>query len=175
MSEGALSEEALVVRVESAADVTVAADVQFRAFGQDVERQLAVSLRRSGEAIDRLCFVAETRGAIVGHVVCSRGFVGDTSAVGLGPIGVEPSVQRRGVGSALMYAAIGAADATGEPLIALLGDPGYYARFGFVAASDVNIRSPDPEWGPYFQVLPLTSMPDDLSGQFRYAASFDEL
>jgi predicted N-acetyltransferase YhbS len=43
-----------------------------------------------------------------------------------------------------MHAVIGAADAAGEPLIALLGDQRLYGRFGFVQASRMGILAPDP-------------------------------
>ena len=39
---------------------------------------------------------------------------------------------------------IGAADAAGEPLIALRGDPRFYIRFGFVPASELGVDAPDP-------------------------------
>jgi hypothetical protein len=43
-----------------------------------------------------------------------------------------------------MHAIIPAADAAGEPLIALRGDPHFYRRFGFVEASRLGIAAPDP-------------------------------
>ena len=49
----------------------------------------------------------------------------------LGPLSVRPDRQRQGVGSALMHAVLGAADALGERLVALLGSTAYYPRFGF--------------------------------------------
>ena len=38
-----------------------------------------------------------------------------------------------------MHAVLGAADALGEPLAALLGDPGYYRRFGFELSTGYQI------------------------------------
>ena len=60
---------------------------------------------------------------VVGHVVCTRGAVGGAPALGLGPLAVRPDRQGHGVGGALMHAVLGAAEATGEPLVALLGEP----------------------------------------------------
>ena len=74
-----------------------------------------------------------------------------------------------------MHATIGAAEALDEPLIALLGSPDYYSRFGFVASSMFDIDPPDPAWGHHFQVLTLSAFRPDITGQFRYAAPFDEL
>lgn len=112
---------------------------------------------------------------IVGHVVCTRGHVVETEAVGLGPIGVLPDRQRQGIGTALMHAVIAAADALDEPLVALVGEPGYYARFGFVTASTVGITAPDPTWGDYFQVRTLTAYRPDIAGVFTYAQPFNDL
>ncbi len=74
-----------------------------------------------------------------------------------------------------MHAVLAAADATGEPLVALLGDPAFYQRFGFAAASKLGIAAPDPAWGSHFQARALSSAPRGLTGTFRYASPFDEL
>ena len=64
--------------------------------------------------------------------------------VGLGPIGVLPSLQRARVGRALMHAVIAAADALDYPLVALLGHLDYYPQFGFVPASRLGASSTRP-------------------------------
>jgi putative acetyltransferase len=74
-----------------------------------------------------------------------------------------------------MHSVLGAADATGEPLVALLGDPAFYQRFGFVAASKLGIAAPDTTWGTSFQARVLSSVPRGLIGTFRYASPFAEL
>jgi predicted N-acetyltransferase YhbS len=122
-----------------------------------------------------MSWVVEIDGRVVGHNVCTRGHVGNVPCVGLGPIGVEPDAQRAGIGSALMHAMIGAADASGEPLIALLGDPAYYSRFGFVTSTDIGVEAPDPAWAVHFQVLRLSNWNDTITGTFRYASPFDEI
>ncbi|MEM9565691.1 MAG: N-acetyltransferase [Actinomycetota bacterium] len=166
------------MRRERPADATAVRAVHAAAFdrgdGEPVEAGLVDALRLDGW-LPALSLVAERDGVLVGHSVCSRGRVGVTPCVGLGPIGVAPSEQGRGVGSALMWAMIGAADATGEPLIALLGDPGYYRRFGFVASTDVGIEPPDPGWAHVFQVRTLAAWDPAIRGQFRYAAPFDDV
>jgi putative acetyltransferase len=93
--------------------------------------------------------------------------------LGLGPLSVRPDHQRRGVGSALMHAVLGAADALGEPLVALLGDPGYYSRFGFRPSTEYQISPPKPEWQPHFQVRVLTAYRPGLHGTFAYPEPFD--
>ena len=114
-------------------------------------------------------------GRIVGHVVCTRAVSGSLPALGLGPISVRPEDQGQGVGSALMHAVLGAADAMGEPAVVLLGEPGYYSRFGFVLASDHGITPPVPDWEPYFQVRLLAAWSPSLEGEFRYAEPFSRV
>jgi len=137
-----------------------------------MEVRLVDALRESGDWVPELSWVAELDGSVVGHVVSTRGHVDDVPAVGLGPLGVQTAVQGTGVGSALVYASIGAADALGEPLIALLGAPEYYGRFGFVAATVHAIRPPEPAWGEHFQVRTLTEWRPSITGTFRYSAPF---
>lgn len=139
---------------------------------------------------------------IVGHVACSRGSMtggvghagsdpdglgssdglgsgmdGLDGIVGLAPLGVLPEFQGAGVGGALMHAVLGAADALGAPAVVLLGDPGYYGRFGFEPAARYGVLPPVAEWAPHFQLRRLTAWPATgaPSGTFHYAPAFDEL
>ena len=75
--------------------------------------------------------------------------------------------------AALMHAILGAADALGEPLVALLGDPGYYCRFGFELSTAYQITPPQPEWQPHFQVRVLSEYQPRLRGMFTYPEPFD--
>jgi putative acetyltransferase len=141
-----------------------------------VEPGLVEALRASGEWIPELALVAETETQdVAGYVVCTRGWVDDRPALGLGPLAVAPDGQRRGAGSALMHAVLGAADALGEPLVALLGHTGYYPRFGFRPAGELGIVPPVATWALHFQVRRLTAYRPELRGAFRYAPPFDDL
>ncbi len=138
------------------------------------EATLVGWLRDDPGWIPELSLVAVVDDEVVGHVVATRGYVDEAAALGIGPVSVLPARQRRGVGSALMRSVIGAADALGEPLVALLGDPAYYSRFGFTPAARLGIEAPEA-WGDYFQALPLTAYSPSLHGTFRYAAPFGRL
>jgi putative acetyltransferase len=74
-----------------------------------------------------------------------------------------------------MHAVLGAADALDEPLVALLGHPDYYPRFGFRPAGELGITPPVADWAPYFQARTLSAYQPDLRGAFRYARPFEEL
>jgi putative acetyltransferase len=137
------------------------------------EARLVDELRASDAWLPPLSMVSlGPDGRITGHVLCTRGHVGAAPVLALGPLSVHPGLQRRGVGSALMHAVLGAADALGEPLVVLLGDPGYYARFGFRPASDHGVIPPVPRWQPCFQVRALTAYDPALAGPFRYPEPF---
>ena len=165
----------LAVRRERAGDVDAIRDVHRAAFGgaNAVEATLVDALRADPGWLPHLSLVAERDGDLIGHVVATRAWIADVPALGLGPIGVLPAEQGAGVGSALVYALVGAAQARDETVVGLLGEPAYYARFGFVAASDLAVAAPVPAWGRHFQVLAIAGRPP--AGGFRYAAPFDEL
>ena len=139
------------------------------------ETELVRRLRADDCWLPPLSLVAAADDTLIGHVVCTRGYVDDRPALGLGPIGVLPDHQHAGIGHALMHSVLGAADATDEPLVCVLGDPAFYQRFGFRVASEVGILAPDPGWASDFQARILSSCPPGLTGTFRYASPFAEL
>lgn len=167
----------LEVRRERVGDATAIRAVHRAAFAlggaEPVEVGLVEALWADLGWMPHLALVAVVRGTVVGHVVATRATVDGAPALGVGPLGVLPAVQRHGIGSALMYALIGAAQASGETLVGLLGEPGFYGRFGFVAAADLGVHAPEPGWGRYFQALALGDHVP--TGTFRYAAPFDRL
>jgi len=140
--------------------------------GDPGEATLVSWLRDDAGWIPELSLVAIEDDQVVGHVLATRAYVEARPALGLGPLSVVPGRQRAGVGTALMHAVLGAADALGEPLVGLVGDPTYYGRFGFVPAQPVGIAAPVPAWGDNFQVRTLSRY-EGQAGRFRYAAPFD--
>jgi putative acetyltransferase len=141
------------------------------------EAWLVDELRASDAWMDRLSLVAVEGGAVVGHVACTRAVIepGQHPVLGLAPLGVRPDCQGRGIGQALVRAVVSAADALGEPLVALVGSPDYYARFGFEPAADLGIEPTVAQWRPHFQALRLTGYEPSLQGTFQYAEPFSRL
>ena len=161
----------LRIRPETPRDHAAIHAVHLAAFPTEVEARLVEQLR----AADRLTIslVAELEGGIVGHVAFSPVTVGTTTgALGLAPVGVLPAFQRRGVGSRLIEEGLAHARGLRVPFVVLLGEPAYYARFGFEAASAVGLRD-EYGGGPAFQVIELVegTMPTD-GGLVRYAPEF---
>jgi len=155
--------------------ITTAAFAASRPPGQTVPEARLIDELRVGPAwLPALSLVAVTpAGEVIGHVLGSRGHVAQDPVIGIGPLAVRPDRQRHGVGSALMHAVLGAADALGEPLAALLGDPAYYRRFGFELSTVYQITPPKPEWQPHFQIRVLSGYQPRLRGMFTYPEPFD--
>ncbi|GAA1005436.1 N-acetyltransferase [Nocardiopsis tropica] len=174
----------MLIRRELPGDISAIGDVHRSAFAsmapagsaEPVEVGLVAALRDSTAWIPELSLVAEADGAVTGHVCLTRGTVDGGPVLALGPLGVRADVQASGTGSALMHAALGAADALGEALVVLLGHADYYPRFGFVPAERLGIRPDVAEWaGEAFMARALTAYSHDLTGEFRYAQPFYEL
>jgi predicted N-acetyltransferase YhbS len=171
----------LVLRNETAADRDRILALTAEAFaispvtgqavqGEPIEVEVLRQLFECKEYLPEFSVVAELGGEVVGHVISTRGWVGDYGLLGLGPIGVTPRLQRHGIGTALMKDTIARANAAGEGGIALLGSTEYYSRFGFVPAASFGVLPPDEAWGDRFQLLPLAVWPGGVHGTFRYAA-----
>ena len=132
--------------VEEAAHEAAARETLLdRALGDDRFLKPSQRLREGRTHADGLAFVARLGDAIVGsvrlwHVEAGSGH----AALLLGPLAVEPALQGRGIGSALMQTAIAAASAGGHRAIVLVGDAPYYARFGFSARHTRRLKMPAP-------------------------------
>lgn len=139
----------MLLRPETPADVAAVHAVVAAAFGAHAEGVLALldGLRGDPAWVDGLSLVADDDG-VVGHVLLTRVEVltprGPLGALTLTPLSVAPPVQRRGVGTALVAAALQAATVAGAPLVLLEGDPRFYGPRGFVAAEPLGLPSPSP-------------------------------
>jgi putative acetyltransferase len=170
----------VIVRRERPADHDAVRAVHRAAFAgpagdEVVEARLVDELREDAGFLPHLSLVAQDGDDVVGHVIATRGRLEPLGipVLGLGPLGVRPDHQRRGVGSVLIHALVAVAEAAEERLVALLGDPAYYGRFGFVPAAELGVTSPDPGWGVHFQARHLNGPP--VGGAFRYAEPFTRL
>ena len=118
------------------------------AFGTDRHGRTAYRVREGMGAIPTLSFAVVEDGALVGSIQCwPVALAGDdgnsTPMVMVGPVAVSPARQNVGIGRALMWKAIEVAQDGGEPLM-LIGDPEYYAQFGFDAEATGQWRLPGP-------------------------------
>lgn len=161
------------IRIAVASDREAIAGFVERAFGQRDEARLVERLVEGGHAVLEL--VAGREGGLVGHILFSRLLVADGAdrfaAVALAPLSVDPAVQGKGIGSALVEAAHHALRETGERLSVVVGDPRYYGRFGYAHARAAGFEN--PYQGEAMQALAWGEAP--LRGRLEYASPFGEL
>jgi putative acetyltransferase len=162
----------MIVRPETPAEYITTAAVVGAAFADEpVVVDIVDRIRASSEYRPAFSLVAEENDEVVGHVMLSGLPVDGGHALQLSPLAVRPDRQRRGVGSALVEAALGAAKEAGERLVCVEGDPRYYSRFGFRPSVELGIEAPTgrPQWA--FQVLALAD--DHPRGRATYPPAFD--
>jgi putative acetyltransferase len=159
------------VRDERPADVEATRAVNRQAFGQDLEGRIVDALRANGAAT--LSLVAIDDDAVVGHIMFSPLSVGSATGVGLGPMAVLPSHQRRGIGSRLVEAGLERLRSAGCPFVVVLGHPSFYPRFGFEpgAAYGLTCEWDVPSEAFMVKVLDATAS-GSLRGVARYRAEF---
>jgi putative acetyltransferase len=125
--------------------------------------------RNETERIELVAVTADG-GRIVGHVLAAMGDLDGQAVAGVAPLGVVPARQRKGVGSALMGALLEEAARRGWPLLLLLGEPAYYARFGFAPALSLGIHyAPAGRASPHFLARQVGDSGAALPrGEYRY-------
>lgn len=174
----------MIVRDETPGDYAAVDEVHDAAFGRPHEGRLVRALRReiarTGEPSVSLVAIDDSSAGtpVVGHVFFSpvtvAGRAGRLPPLGLAPLGVNPSHQRRGFGTLLAEKGIEACRALDVPFVVVLGDPAYYSRFGFERASAAGITLAFPVPDGAFMALELAPRAlAGASGVVRYMAAFD--
>lgn len=130
------------LRSERGSDVAAREALLDVCFGEDRHARTCQRLRDGRLPAEGLAFSAVVRGKLVGTVRLWHVSAGGRAALVLGPLAVDPSCQKFGVGGALMRHAIEAARRLGHSAIILLGDAPYYERFGFAAAKVAELHLP---------------------------------
>lgn len=168
----------MLVRAETPADHAAIHAVHAAAFPGPDEARLVDALRRSGK--HSVSLVAIVDDGVVGHVLFSPVVIGglkaNEHAVGLAPLAVLPKNQRQGIGDRLVRAGLDFCRQRGFAAAIVLGDPAYYARFGFGPARRFGLSSEYDAPGDAFMAIELR--PDALAnakGICRYADEFRDL
>lgn len=162
----------ILIRPEEPRDHQSIYDVTKRAFAPmpfaGGNEQDLINVLRSVGALS-LSLVAEQHRKIVGHVALTPA-THDSGAegwFGLGPISVEPALQRQGVGGMLISEAIAWMKARNARGCILVGDTNYYSRHGFITSA---ANTPEKEPPEYFMVLPFENpIPE---GRFSFHSAF---
>ena len=145
------------IRPERASDAAAVRSLVTAAFGDDNTAGFVEAVRQ--EAVVCLAEVALTVGAVVGYAQwCDAPLTVDGRAVKgayLTCLSVEPESQKRGVGSRLVRGGLDRLRSMGYQAATLLGDPGYYMRFGFSSTLARRIEAPHRARGDGFQAIEL--------------------
>lgn len=162
----------MVIRPETAEDAAAIRALTAAAFkglphSSGTEAAIVDALRDAGALT--LSLVAEEQGRIIGHVAFSPVTINGEAGrwFGLGPVSVEPAMQRRGIGQALIREGLERLRSAVAEGCVLLGDPAYYRRFGFVSDPKLRYGDVPPE---YFQRLSFNGA--EPEGEVAYHAGF---
>ncbi|WP_428426275.1 GNAT family N-acetyltransferase [Pararhizobium sp.] len=145
------AQNAFTIDTENPGDVVARENLLDQVMGPNRRRKSSETLRRGRIPAEGLALVArDPDGHVIGTVrlwnveagVSREGVPVD--ALMLGPLAVDAACEGRGIGGALMRAAIGEAKTRGHGAILLVGDAPYYERFGFFAAKAQHLVMPGP-------------------------------
>ena len=157
-----------MIRDARPGDLEAIVEVTGDAFGPTA----AKAIRIVREVVPEVSLVWEDEGEIRGHTMLSRMRMGDRRPLQLSPVSVAPRHQRKGIGSALVRAALERADAMGEPFVVLLGHPSYYPRFGFEPATPHGVLAPG-ELGDAWMLARLSAWTSEHRGRVEFPPEFD--
>jgi predicted N-acetyltransferase YhbS len=130
------------IRAERASDVVAREALLDACFGEGRQMRTCQRLRDGRAPAEGLALSAVREGKLVGTVRLWHVSAGGIPALILGPLAVDNTCRKLGVGAALMDHALAAATARGHRAVILLGDAPYYARFGFSAAKTSELLLP---------------------------------
>ncbi|WP_020655972.1 GNAT family N-acetyltransferase [Massilia niastensis] len=142
----------LHIRPELPADIAAIDAVERAAFAShphsnQTEHLIVERLRGRGRLTLSLAAL-EGSGRLVGHIAFSPVTIDgqDHGWYGLGPLAVLPQAQGRGVGTALVEAGLACLRRRGARGCVLVGEPGYYGRFGFAPLASLRYPGLPPEY-----------------------------
>lgn len=146
----------MLIRPEVERDRAAVHALNVSAFDGPAEAALVDLLRDQAQPL--ISLIAEENSAVVGHILFSPVALSGHPVLrimGLAPMAVAPSHQRRGIGSALVRAGLEQCRQLGVDAVFVLGHPAYYPRFGFAPAVARGIRSEYDVPDDTFMVLEL--------------------
>ncbi|MEM1444936.1 MAG: N-acetyltransferase [Planctomycetota bacterium] len=162
-----------IVREATDADLPAILEVHREAFGGDDEARLVEALHDSHDTV--ASYVAEVGGRVVGHAMLVVARLTDQTGLrgllALGPVGVRPAYQRRGLGSALIEALIRESCEAGAGRLFVLGHPELFSRLDFEPAAPHGFTCVWTD-GPPFMLLNLKPGKDVDAGEVRWPDVF---
>ncbi len=133
----------------------------------EIISKLAINLLLEKTTPETISLVAETEGAVVGHVAFSPVIIDiNENFLGyiLAPLGVKPDFQKHRIGSKLVESGIQQLSMMGVNVVFVYGDPKYYGRFGFSADAAHQYTPPYPLEYPFgWQAMVLNQCDTEAS------------
>ena len=139
-----MNDISLTIMAETADDAPAIERLHERTFGPGRYAKTAYRLREQAAHRRDVSFTARIGTLLVGSVWLSPVRIGETKALLLGPLTVEPAFRERGVGQALIERALKEARAKGHRLVILVGDEPYYGKAGFKRIPSGRATMPGP-------------------------------
>jgi predicted N-acetyltransferase YhbS len=139
-----MNDLSLTILPETAGDAQAIERLHERTFGPGRFVLSAYRLREHVDHLLDLSFTARIGTLLVGSVRQLPICIGDTKALMLGPLTVEPPFRTRGVGRKLLERALDDARAGKHRLVLLVGDEAYYSRVGFKKVPKGRVTMPGP-------------------------------
>lgn len=137
------------------------------------EWEFAENVLKTKGYLPELCLIALEDGKVIGYNILTTAVIGQTEGLALGPLGIKPEYQNKGIGICLVKESIQRAKTAGYPWIVLLGGD-YYSRFGFEKGQTFNIVVSDNDFdNEHIQILFLDDNARNITtGKLIYCDAF---
>jgi predicted N-acetyltransferase YhbS len=139
-----MTDLSLTILPETKDDALAIDRLHERTFGPGRYARTAYRIREGEKHRLDLSFTARIGTLLVGSVRLTPIRIGDTPALLLGPLTVEPPFRDKGIGIRLIERALAGAKEKGHRLVVLVGDEPYYARVGFKRVPKRRAQMPGP-------------------------------
>lgn len=137
--------DASLSRTATAADLPAIEALHDLAFGPGALTRAAYRVREGCPPLSPWCRVMCHGPALIAAIRYTKIRIGGHGqALLLGPLAVAPACANQGHGRRLLADSLDHARSTGITLVVLVGDPPYYARFGFQPVAHGRLLWPGP-------------------------------
>jgi len=163
------------IRVATAADLPALEALYRASFPEEDLVPLVRRLQQERDGV--LSLVAVHRDEVVGNVIFTKCSVvpGGAAVALLAPLCAAPTFQKQGVGSRLVRAGLDRMADWQAVQVLVLGDPGYYGRFGFVPGCAIAPPYALPEeWASAWQSLDLKAEKAPRTGRLQVPPSWQD-
>src|SRR5438105_4119757 len=140
----AMTDLSITILPETANDAQAIERLYERTFGPGRHARTAYRIREQIDHRLDLSFAARVGTLLVGSVRLTPVRIGETPALLLGPLTIEPPFRERGIGQALIERALEEAKRQSHRLVVLVGDEPYYGKCGFKRIAKGQVAMPGP-------------------------------